>query len=558
LVQASAQQVIDGDDSVALITASRRYQVATSDLQLGMFIAELDRPWLDTPFLLQGFLADSQVEIDTLRKCCTYVYVDLEQSNPEVVDSIRRTESQQSEGAVPPQSRSSGNSTVREVILEAADPPTQPIPEHPEHPETPSRAPRGNRVYKTRADVRISSDTRERFRQFVRATSSPMRLGDVDDGGALGRALAWLKRCFAGDPRPMTGFVERDRASRDAILARLPAQVSLTEYADARPMEQELPRARGTFVRCEDVLKTLAADIRVGRIPQVAEVASAVDDMVASMIDNPDALMWVARMRDEDISTYNHGVKVALYLISLGRQLGFPKRELSYLGLIGMLADVGKIKLPRALLDKPGMLAPSEYRLIKEHVRLGLDAMREAGTLPPEVELGIAQHHERLDGSGYPKGLKGNDISIYGRMAAIADSFAALITPRAYANPSAPQDALMNLYEWAGTSFHEPLVEQFVQAVGVFPVGSLVELSSGEVSIVVAHNRVRRLEPRVLVLTWPDKSPLAEPIERDLLTQGKTAQGRLRIVRGLPAGAYGLKLRDYYMADVARANGLPA
>ncbi|MCA3178038.1 MAG: HD-GYP domain-containing protein [Burkholderiales bacterium] len=557
-MQASAQQVIDGDDSVALITASRRYQVATSDLQLGMFIAELDRPWLDTPFLLQGFLADSQVEIDTLRKCCTYVYVDLEQSNPEVVDSIRRTESQQSEGAVPPQSRSSGNSTVREVILEAADPPTQPIPEHPEHPETPSRAPRGNRVYKTRADVRISSDTRERFRQFVRATSSPMRLGDVDDGGALGRALAWLKRCFAGDPRPMTGFVERDRASRDAILARLPAQVSLTEYADARPMEQELPRARGTFVRCEDVLKTLAADIRVGRIPQVAEVASAVDDMVASMIDNPDALMWVARMRDEDISTYNHGVKVALYLISLGRQLGFPKRELSYLGLIGMLADVGKIKLPRALLDKPGMLAPSEYRLIKEHVRLGLDAMREAGTLPPEVELGIAQHHERLDGSGYPKGLKGNDISIYGRMAAIADSFAALITPRAYANPSAPQDALMNLYEWAGTSFHEPLVEQFVQAVGVFPVGSLVELSSGEVSIVVAHNRVRRLEPRVLVLTWPDKSPLAEPIERDLLTQGKTAQGRLRIVRGLPAGAYGLKLRDYYMADVARANGLPA
>lgn len=557
-MQASAQQVIDGDDSVALITASRRYQVATSDLQLGMFIAELDRPWLDTPFLLQGFLADSQVEIDTLRKCCTYVYVDLEQSNPEVVDSIRRTESQQSEGAVPPQSRSSGNSTVREVILEAADPPTQPIPEHPEHPETPSRAPRGNRVYKTRADVRISSDTRERFRQFVRATSSPMRLGDVDDGGALGRALAWLKRCFAGDPRPMTGFVERDRASRDAILARLPAQVSLTEYADARPMEQELPRARGTFVRCEDVLKTLAADIRVGRIPQVAEVASAVDDMVASMIDNPDALMWVARMRDEDISTYNHGVKVALYLISLGRQLGFPKRELSYLGLIGMLADVGKIKLPRALLDKPGMLAPSEYGLIKEHVRLGLDAMREAGTLPPEVELGIAQHHERLDGSGYPKGLKGNDISIYGRMAAIADSFAALITPRAYANPSAPQDALMNLYEWAGTSFHEPLVEQFVQAVGVFPVGSLVELSSGEVSIVVAHNRVRRLEPRVLVLTWPDKSPLAEPIERDLLTQGKTAQGRLRIVRGLPAGAYGLKLRDYYMADVARANGLPA
>jgi putative nucleotidyltransferase with HDIG domain len=280
--------------------------------------------------------------------------------------------------------------------------------------------------------------------------------------------------------------------------------------------------------------------------------------MVTSMIDNPDALLWVGRMRDEDINTYNHGVKVALYLIALGRQIGFPKKELSHLGLIGMLADVGKMKLPRALLDKPGMLAPAEHEMMKNHVRLGLEALRGSGALPAEVAQGIAQHHERLDGSGYPKGLKGNAISIYGRMAAIADSFAALITPRAYANPLAPQDALMNLYEWAGTSFHEPLVEQFVQAVGVFPVGSLVELSSGEIAVVVVHNRVRRLEPRVLLLTGPDKAPLAEPVERDLLAQGKSEQGRVRIVRGLPAGAYGLKLRDYYMTGIARANELHA
>jgi HD-GYP domain-containing protein (c-di-GMP phosphodiesterase class II) len=204
------------------------------------------------------------------------------------------------------------------------------------------------------------------------------------------------------------------------------------------------------------------------------------------------------------------------------------------------------------------MLAPAEHEMMKNHVRLGLEALRGSGALPAEVAQGIAQHHERLDGSGYPKGLKGNAISIYGRMAAIADSFAALITPRAYANPLAPQDALMNLYEWAGTSFHEPLVEQFVQAVGVFPVGSLVELSSGEIAVVVVHNRVRRLEPRVLLLTGPDKAPLAEPVERDLLAQGKSEQGRVRIVRGLPAGAYGLKLRDYYMTGIARANELHA
>ncbi len=537
-------QLTDDDDAVTLITASRRYLIPIAELQQGMFVAELDRPWLDTPFLLQGFLADSQVEIDTLRKYCSYVYVDLELSNPEVADAIRRAE-------------------VKEPAPAAKSPAGPPAEKKVEAPPQPSEsrdkppAKRGSRVYKTRADVRISSDTRQKFRQFVRASAGPARAG-ADEGGPLARLLGWLRQRLGRNARSAPGSPERDRSSRDAIRAWLPPGIELTEYAEVRPMEQELPRARGTFARSEDVLKAVASDVKVGRIPQVAEVASAVDDMVASMIDNPDALMWVGRMRDEDINTYNHGVKVALYLIALGRQIGFPKKELSHLGLIGMLADVGKIKLPRALLDKPGMLAPAEYGLIKEHVRLGLDALREAGGLPNEVEQGIAQHHERLDGSGYPKGLKGNGISIYGRMAAIADSFAALITPRAYANPSAPQDALMNLYEWAGTSFHEPLVEQFVQAVGVFPVGSLVELSNGEVAIVVAHNRVRRLEPRVLVLTAPDKRPLAEPLERDLLAQGKSAQGRLRIVRGLAAGQYGLKLRDYYMSDIARAHELHA
>jgi HD-GYP domain-containing protein (c-di-GMP phosphodiesterase class II) len=132
-------------------------------------------------------------------------------------------------------------------------------------------------------------------------------------------------------------------------------------------------------------------------------------------------------------------VKVSLYLIALGRHLGFPRRELSNLGMIGMLADVGKTRLPHALLEKPGMLTPAEYNVVKEHVRLGLEALLPSVALAPAIIQGIAQHHERLDGSGYPKGLKGDEIGIYGRMAAIADSFAALITARAYANASAPR-----------------------------------------------------------------------------------------------------------------------
>ncbi len=546
---------MEPDNAVSQITASRRYQVASESLQLGMFIAELDRPWLDTPFLLQGFLADSQVEIDTLRKCCSYVYVDLEMSSPEVADTIRRSEMRGDEAPAPP--RPLPKMPAKVVATEVPDE-TKPTPTPTSLPDTAPVERRGarsgaGRVYKTRADVRISSDTRQRFRDFLRQSAGS---GRNDEPGLVARTVAWFRGLRGGEAAQASG-TERDRASRDAIRGWLPNDIELQTYEEKHSLQQELPRARSTFGHSEDVLKAVVTDVKAGRVPQVAEVAGAVDDMVASMIDNPDALLWVGRLREEDVNTYNHGVKVALYLIALGRQLGFPKRELGLLGMIGMLADVGKIRLPRALLDKPGMLTSAEFGMIKEHVRLGIDALREAGELPTEVELGIVQHHERLDGSGYPKGLKGNDISIYGRMAAIADSFAALITPRAYANPSAPQDALMNLYEWAGSSFHEPLVEQFVQAVGVFPVGSLVELSSGEVAIVVAHNRVRRLEPRVLVLTWPDKAPLSEPIERDLLSSSGSGAGRLRIVRGLPSGSYGLKLRDYYLSGIARANGLP-
>jgi HD-GYP domain-containing protein (c-di-GMP phosphodiesterase class II) len=580
-VQASTAIQAESDDPVTLITASRRYQIGAAELQQGMFVAELDRPWLDTPFLLQGFVADSQVEIDTLRKYCSYVYVDLELSHPEVADEIRRSELRagadtRAKGDAPagrsapfgrgapaapdtgPRSAPFGRGAPAAPAAPDTRPDSQPQAPPAGKPAAPPPTSRAARVYKARADVRISTDTRQKFRQFVRATAAPS-VADGDEDGVLGRAMAWLKDRF-GTPRsrqPVSGKA-RDRANVEAIKAWLPTEIKLTPYSEASLVQEELPRARISLVQSEDALKNLVSDVKVGKVPQVAQVAAAVDNMVESMISNPDALMWVGRLREEDVNTYNHGVKVALYMISLGRHLGFPKEELSNLGMIGMLADVGKIKLPRALLDKPGMLAAGEFGLIKEHVRLGLEAIREGGSLPVAVEQGIAQHHERLDGTGYPNALKGDEISIYGRIAAIADSFAALITPRAYANPSAPQDALMNLYEWAGSSFHEPLVEQFVQAVGVFPVGSLVELSSGEVAVVVAHNRVRRLEPRVLVLTWPDKSQLPTPIERDLLSHTGSTATRLRIQRGLPAGAYGLKLRDYYMGEIARANDLPA
>ena len=592
--------------------ARRRHRVASDQLVEGLFVIDLDRPWLDTPFLIQGFMIESEVELTTLQKHCQYVFVDLEMSLEGPAEQLFRAAAQEYEptrvAAKPPSAPVRDDASgwlarakateqagekehaamlrAAEMALDDADP----LPVDTDlnaaakavmAPEKKMRSPvvRRNpqRTYKARDDIQISKDTRDRFRQFVRATAEPTgssaaaesigsRLMDSlrgllrrGNGGAAGRSVgrtgtgAGTGGARAGAPadaRPGRQSADKALGLDQEIEALLPTGARRETYTEKVTVEQELPRARTAFEAGEGILSSLLSDIQSNRAPHIKEVKEAVGHMVDSMIDNPGALLWVAQLRAEHELTYQHGLRVSLYMIALGRQLGFPKEMIDAVGLIGMLADVGKTKLPRALLGKPGMLNAAEFGLAKEHVRLGIETLGTSPLLTPDIENGIVQHHERLDGSGYPNGLKGNQISIFGRMAGIADCFSALTTARPYANALAAQDAMMSLYQWAGTLFQETLVEQFVQAVGVFPVGCLVELSSGEVAAVIAHNRVRRLEPRILVLTSPDKRALPEPVERDLLVQQvKAGTKPTRISRGLAAGAYGLKLSNYYLHD---------
>jgi HD-GYP domain-containing protein (c-di-GMP phosphodiesterase class II) len=267
------------------------------------------------------------------------------------------------------------------------------------------------------------------------------------------------------------------------------------------------------------------------------------------MVRNPDALMWVARLREKDKTVYGHGLQVAVYLVAFGRHLGYPKAELAQLGTIGLLLDIGKIRLPRELLEKHGRLSSGEFETVKAHVAHSLDILEETPNWSPEVLEGIAQHHERMNGSGYPKGLKADEIGLFGRMAGITDCFAALTKSRPYADAVSSYEALRSISSWGGEFFHAPLVEQFIQAIGVFPVGSLVELSTGEVAVVVSHNKLRRLKPRVLVLTASDKTPSAYPVMADLLYDPKLGGDQPAFIRrSLPAGAYGLDPRENYLS----------
>ncbi len=524
------------------------FRIPAGKLTLGMWVAQLDKPWVDTPFLIQGFEIDSEAELKNLRACCKYAYVDLNLSKPSVASRIRDSEmlagdDKDSSAKGQFQSLKSGEAAVQP----ASNTEKLPLPAS----------------GKTRVKLpdKPSSTSQDRFRDFVRSSSGAPTNGKGADEPIWKRLWGGLTEFFGGNGKsPKRGRKDVEAAKlgiQTEIRALLPAGAKLVRYAETQSVPEELPRARSALKTGESTLKSVINDIRTGAIPDIEKVQGSVDDMVESMVSNPDAMMWIARLRDEDASTYSHGVRVSLYMVSLGRHLGFPKEQLGQLGMIGMLADVGKLNVAKALLEKPGMLTSKEHDAVKMHVQYTINALNTTGKLPPEVEMGILQHHERMDGSGYPNGLTGDAISVYGRIAGIADCFSALTTSRPYANAQAPQDALVNMYHWAGTSFHEALVEQFVQSIGVFPVGTLVELSSGEVAVVVAQNRVRRLEPKVLLLTWPDKRPLSNPVERDLF-QSKTDEQRqrLRIARGLPMGAFGLKLRDYYADDIANANQL--
>lgn len=457
-------------------------KVAVKDLKIGMFVADLDRPWIDTPFPIQGFLIEDQQQIAELQHACKVVTVD--------------------------RARSTG-----EEFRKSA---------------TAWKPPVGKAAEEAKISTRPDSAAREK-----------RGLGGIL--GALRGLLRGTERDLPADLADLPSDYRRD--------SLLPASVTVTIYPDTRSVEEEVAPARVAFERTSEVLGKLADDVWAGQPVEVDRVQEVVDEMVESMVRNPDALMWVARLREKDITTYAHGLQVAVYLVAFGRHLGFPRAELAQLGTIGLLLDIGKIRLPRELLEKQGRLAPAEFETVKSHVALGLEILSSTPNWPPEVIEGIAQHHERMNGSGYPLGLRGEKIGIFGRMAGIGDCFAALTKSRPYADAVSSYEALRSITSWGGDYFHAPLTEQFVQAIGVFPVGSLVELSTGEVAVVVSHNKVRRLKPRVLLLTSPDKTPSDYPVMVDLLYDPLLGGEEPAFIRrSLPTGAFGLDPRDNYLS----------
>jgi HD-GYP domain-containing protein (c-di-GMP phosphodiesterase class II) len=327
----------------------------------------------------------------------------------------------------------------------------------------------------------------------------------------------------------------------------IPDGIKLTPFHTIVPIDAELAPAGSTYARTAEVLGNLFKDFASNNILDLQEVDAVVRDMVESMVRNPDALMLISRLLHEDKTVYGHGINVAIYLVALGRHLSLPKDMLERLGTLGLLLDIGKTRLPHELLHKEGRMTSEEFETIKNHVPICLDILKDLPSVHPDVLEGVAQHHERENGSGYPAALSKGDISLFGRMAAIADSFSAMTNPRPYAEVIPAYEALQVMIDYGRDLYHPPIVEQFIRAIGIFPVGSMVELSTGEVGIVISHSKVRRLKPRVLIITHRDKTPAQSPTTLDLLHPPASYEEPPSILHGLPTGAFGLNPREYYL-----------
>ncbi|MBL8523553.1 MAG: HD-GYP domain-containing protein [Betaproteobacteria bacterium] len=530
-------------------------KVLSKDIKIGMFIADLDRPWIDTPFLLQGFMVEDDEQLQQLRQHCQWVIIDPQRSaGPEFETPVKKfTPAPRDVGEEP---RVIVNRAQAPRPVDNARPATPRVPLPAATNKRPEPKPTSNATREIAIPVeRGRSSSTSSAEIYDSALNAGNRRPDGESSGGKRGLWGQLREGVSGlfarkqedhydfdsvEPEPTP---PKDVSIRPAFV---PETVQLTIYEDAKVVEEEIGAATAAFERTNNLLHSVVEDIRSGNTLELQAVEEVIEDMVESMVRNPDALMWVARMREQDLNVYGHGLAVAISLVAFGRHLGYPKDQLSHLGLMGLLLDIGKIKLPRELLEKTSRLSSEEFEQIKEHVELGLAVLQQTPNMHPDVIEGIAQHHERMNGTGYPNNLMGDKISVFGRMCAIADTYAAVTKARPYAEAMSPHEALQMLSTWSGTQFHSDMVEQFIQSIGVFPVGSLVELSSGEVGVIVTHNKLKRLRPKVLVIAEADKTPCRHPAMRDLLYD--VSDNPTYIRKGLPSNAFGLDPSEYYLS----------
>lgn len=304
---------------------------------------------------------------------------------------------------------------------------------------------------------------------------------------------------------------------------------------------EELGAAEQVFFEASALMSTVMDEARMGRMVDLERMEPVVEKMIQSVLRNPGALSCLGRMRQKDQYTFEHSVNVSVLLVNFCHHMGFDRRSIRDAAIGGLLHDVGKVHTPDAILNKPGPLTDEEYAQIRGHVGHGVDMVGSIAGISDLSLTIVAQHHEHLDGGGYPAGLKGEQISQLGQMATIVDVYEALTSSRSYRTAMEPSQALQRIFRWSKQQFNNTLVQRFIQCVGIYPVGTLVLLDSGMIGIVIETHPSQLLRPTVRVVLDSRSDQIVSP--RDLNLSRPSV--RERIVSSESAAKWKINMELY-------------
>jgi len=299
------------------------------------------------------------------------------------------------------------------------------------------------------------------------------------------------------------------------------------------PFEEEVKVARVIQREAQNIIQDVMQDIRKGSTIEPGKVEEVVNKMVDSIFRNRDAFVSLTRIKGYDEYTYVHSLDVCVLALTFGHHLHFEQEELQKIGIGAILHDTGKMKIPTSILNKPGRLTELEFLEVRKHPLYSLDIMEKAGGLPEEAKIIAMQHHERHNGTGYPHGLREEQIHPFSQVTAIIDVYDAVTTNRCYQRAMSAYRAMQILYELGQTQFNLELVERFIQCMGIFPVGTVVELDSAEIGVVTSVNLQALLRPRVLLLYANKRRPYPSPKTVDLMERVADGEGFLRSIIGV-------------------------
>jgi putative nucleotidyltransferase with HDIG domain len=321
------------------------------------------------------------------------------------------------------------------------------------------------------------------------------------------------------------GLDVSDAQTHDEYHAQIHEQVTrlaenhVIKLSPQAPLKEAVVHARVVHTEAHNVVHHLMSDIRMGKQIEIAKMSPVVETITDSIFRNKDAFISLSRIKKKDEYTFQHSVSVCALLVAFCRAMEYEKAVVMEAGTGGLLHDIGKMRVPDSILNKPGPLSDSEFVDMKSHAAIGREILKLTPGVPEVVIMITGQHHERYDGTGYPDKLQKDEISLLGQMAAIVDVYDALTSNRVYHKGMEPTAVLKKLFEWSKFHFNAELVEHFICLIGIYPVGTLVKLESGLLAVVINPGNESLLRPTVRTVYDIKREYSVTPQDIDLSIQ---------------------------------------